>query len=106
MTDVRRISIFGSTGSVGQSAIEVIRHANRRAHRFELFALSAGRNAAALADQAIELRPEIAVLADEAQLPELRRRLQGTGIESAAGPADRKSTRLNSSHSQISYSVF
>lgn len=85
MTGIRRVSIFGSTGSVGQSAIEVIRHANRNGRRFELVALSAGRNAGALADQALELRPQIAVIADEEHLPELRSRLTGSGIECAAG---------------------
>lgn len=87
MTGTRRVSIFGSTGSVGQSAIEVIRHANKSGPRFELVALASGRNAAALAAQAIEMKPHIAVIADEAQLPELRDRLHGTGIEAAAGEA-------------------
>ncbi|MBA3069669.1 MAG: 1-deoxy-D-xylulose-5-phosphate reductoisomerase [Hyphomonas sp.] len=81
----RRISIFGSTGSVGQSTVDVIRHANRSEARFELVALAAGRNASALAMQALELRPEVAVIADEAQLPELRARLAGSGIAAAAG---------------------
>jgi 1-deoxy-D-xylulose-5-phosphate reductoisomerase len=87
MAGTRRVSIFGSTGSVGQSAIDVIRHANKSEPRFELEALASGRNAAALAAQAIEMKPHIAVIADEAQLPELRDRLYGTGIEAAAGEA-------------------
>jgi len=87
MTKTRRISIFGSTGSVGQSAIDVIRHANRSGPRFELVALASGRKAASLAAQAIEMKPQIAVIADETQLPELRDRLKGTGIEAAAGEA-------------------
>ncbi|MDP1555603.1 MAG: 1-deoxy-D-xylulose-5-phosphate reductoisomerase [Hyphomonas sp.] len=87
MTGIRRVSIFGSTGSVGRSAIDVIRHANRAAPRFEFVSIASGRNAAALAAQALELRPEIAVIADEAQLPELRSRLAGSGITAAAGEA-------------------
>lgn len=87
MTETRRISIFGSTGSVGQSAIDVIRHANRSGPRFELVALASGRKAGALAAQALEMKPQVAVIADEAQLPELRDRLQGSGIEAAAGEA-------------------
>jgi 1-deoxy-D-xylulose-5-phosphate reductoisomerase len=85
MTAPRRISIFGSTGSVGQSTLEVIRYANRSEPRFDLVALAAGRNVAALAAQALEMRPEIAVIADESCLPELRDRLNGTGIACAAG---------------------
>ena len=84
MTGIRRVSIFGSTGSVGRSAIDVIRHANRDAPRFEIVSIASGRNAAALAAQALELKPEIAVIADEAQLPELRSRLAGSGIAAAA----------------------
>ena len=87
MTKTRRVSIFGSTGSVGQSAIDLIRHANRAEPRFELVALAAGRNAEALAAQALAMKPQIAVIADEAQLPELRNRLKGSGIEAAAGDA-------------------
>jgi 1-deoxy-D-xylulose-5-phosphate reductoisomerase len=87
MSGVRRVSIFGSTGSVGQSAVDVIRHANRDARRFEITAIASGQNAAALAGQALELKPEIAVIADEAKLPELRERLAGSGIACAAGEA-------------------
>lgn len=87
MTGIRRVSIFGSTGSVGQSAIDVIRHANRGAPKFSVVALAAGSNAASLASQALELKPEIAVIADETRLPELRARLEGTGIECAGGEA-------------------
>ena len=87
MTETRRISIFGSTGSVGQSAIDVIRHANRSGPRFELVALASGRKAGALAAQALEMKPQVAVIADETQLPELRDRLRGSGIEAAAGEA-------------------
>jgi 1-deoxy-D-xylulose-5-phosphate reductoisomerase len=85
MANIRRVSIFGSTGSVGRSAVDVIRHANRHDRRFEIVAIASGSNASALAAQALELRPEIAVIADEAKLPELRDRLAGSGIEAAAG---------------------
>src|SRR2546427_5279308 len=41
-----------------------------------------------------------------AVLVELRDLLPGLPIECVVVPGDRKSTRLNSSHSQISYAVF
>ena len=87
MKPASRVSIFGSTGSVGRSAIDVIRHANRLEPRFEIVAIASGRNAEALAQQALDVQPRIAVIADEAQLPELKARLSGTGIECAAGEA-------------------
>jgi 1-deoxy-D-xylulose-5-phosphate reductoisomerase len=49
-------------------------------------ALVAGRNAQRLAEQAIALRAEIAVVADPAAYPALRDALAGTGIEVGAGP--------------------
>lgn len=84
---VRRVSIFGSTGSIGRSAMDVIEHAAAQRIDFEVVALAGGRNAKLLADQALVVRPEIAVIADEAGLPELKARLAGSGIEAAAGPA-------------------
>jgi 1-deoxy-D-xylulose-5-phosphate reductoisomerase len=83
----RRVSIFGSTGSVGRSAVDVIRYAHRQGIAFETVALAAGRNAESLADQALELRPQIAVIADEEQYPALKARLAGSGVEAAAGSA-------------------
>ncbi len=83
-----RISVFGSTGSVGRSALDVVAHANAmEPGRFELVALTAGTDAAALADQARRFHPEIAVIADDRYLGELRERLAGTGIETAGGLA-------------------
>lgn len=84
---IRRVSIFGSTGSVGRSAVEVIRHAETQGVPFEVIALAAGRDSAALADQALHLRPQVAVIADEARLSDLKARLKGSGIEAGAGQA-------------------
>jgi 1-deoxy-D-xylulose-5-phosphate reductoisomerase len=79
----RRVSIFGSTGSIGCNTVELVA-AGGAAYR--VVALTGGRNIAKLAEQARALRPEIAVTADEGSLPALREALAGTGVEVAAGP--------------------
>lgn len=78
----RRISIFGSTGSIGESTIDLIA---RDPDAYHTVALTGGHNVARLAEQAKLLNAEIAVTAHEENLEELRDRLQGTGIEAAAG---------------------
>jgi 1-deoxy-D-xylulose-5-phosphate reductoisomerase len=78
----RRISIFGSTGSIGLSTIDLI---ERDPDSFEVVALTGGHNVARLAEQATALRAEIAVTAHEENLGALREALAGTGIEAAAG---------------------
>ncbi len=79
---VRSVTILGSTGSVGTQTIELLA-ANR--DRFRVRALVAGRNAVLLAEQAIALGAEIAVVADRSAYAALRDALAGTGIEVAAG---------------------
>lgn len=79
----KRVTILGSTGSVGTQTIDLLMAAP---DRFSVTALAAGRNAALLAEQALALRPRLAVLADPAGLPDLRARLAGTNIETDAGP--------------------
>jgi 1-deoxy-D-xylulose-5-phosphate reductoisomerase len=82
----RRISIFGATGSIGRSAFDVIQHAAQAgAAEFEIEALAAGADVDGLVNQALVLRPKIAIVADETKKEELAYRLSGTGIEVAAG---------------------
>ena len=78
----RRISILGSTGSVGQSTIDLI---ERNPDSFEIIALTANDNAEALAEQARRLGAKLAVVADEAAYDRLKSALSGSGIEAAAG---------------------
>lgn len=78
----RRVTILGSTGSVGRSTIDLL---SREPERFPVEALTAQSNVALLADQAMMLRSRLAVIGDESLLPELRQRLAGSGIEAAAG---------------------
>jgi len=59
---VKRISILGSTGSIGTQTLDVIR---KHRHEFEVVALVAGRNAELLAEQVDEFAPALAVLADD-----------------------------------------
>ncbi|MFQ5621902.1 MAG: 1-deoxy-D-xylulose-5-phosphate reductoisomerase [Paracoccaceae bacterium] len=79
---VRRISIFGSTGSIGRNTVSLV------AGRSDLrtVAISGASNIGLLAAQARRLRAEIAVTGDTARLADLRDALAGSGIEAAAGP--------------------
>ena len=78
----RKISVLGSTGSVGVSTLDVL---SQSGVEVEVTALAAGRNVERLAEQALRWRPRIAVIGDEAALPQLRALLAGSGIETAAG---------------------
>ncbi|MCB2128800.1 MAG: 1-deoxy-D-xylulose-5-phosphate reductoisomerase [Rhodobacteraceae bacterium] len=83
---MRKISVFGATGSVGESTFDLLmRQGGPEA--FRTVALTGGRNAKRLAEQALALRAEIAVIADEAALPQLREALAGSGIVAAGGSA-------------------
>ena len=80
---MRTISIFGATGSVGLSTLDLVRQ-HRAAYR--VVALTANSNAADLAKLAIEFDAEIAVVADQGAYPALKDALAGTAIKAAAGP--------------------
>ncbi len=80
----RRLSILGSTGSIGCSTVDVISYLGGP-EAYEIVALTAGSNAKKLAEQALFLKPEIAVLSDESALSELTALLAGSGIHVAAG---------------------
>ena len=79
---MRKVSIFGATGSIGQSTIDLIK---REPEAFDVVALSGGRNVRQLAEDAIALKADLAVTAHEACLADLQDALSGTGIETAAG---------------------
>ncbi|WP_309139571.1 1-deoxy-D-xylulose-5-phosphate reductoisomerase [Siccirubricoccus sp. G192] len=80
----RRVSILGSTGSVGTSTLALLDAAPPGS--FVVEALVAGRDATALAGQARRLGARLAVVADPAAYGVLREALAGSGIETAAGP--------------------
>jgi len=83
----RKISVLGSTGSVGTSTLDLMDQAESAGSgAFQVEVLTAGNNIARLAEQARRWRPRLAVTADPARLPELRDALAGTGVEVAAGP--------------------
>ncbi|MCW9042939.1 MAG: 1-deoxy-D-xylulose-5-phosphate reductoisomerase [Pseudopelagicola sp.] len=79
---MRKVSIFGATGSIGQNTIDLIA---RDPEAYEVIALTGGRNIARLAEDARRLGAQIAVTAHEALLEDLRAALDGSGIEVAAG---------------------
>ena len=81
---MRTISILGATGSVGASTLDLIR---RERGKWRVIALTANCQAAELAVLAREFSAEIAVVADERCLPDLRAALSGSGIAAAGGAA-------------------
>ncbi len=80
----RRVSILGSTGSVGCNTVDLVM---RDPDAFEVVALTAHTNVALLAQQARALRPRLAVIADAARHADLKAALAGTDIAVAAGEA-------------------
>jgi 1-deoxy-D-xylulose-5-phosphate reductoisomerase len=83
VTAPRTLSIFGATGSVGQSTLDLVM---RNADQFEVLALTANANVADLAEAAIKTNAKLAVVADETQYSALKAALSGTITKAAAGP--------------------
>jgi len=79
----RRVTILGSTGSVGQSTVDLLL---RNPHGFAVEALTANRNPGRLAEQARALRARFAAIADPIHYQALKDALAGTGTETACGP--------------------
>ncbi|WP_338466353.1 1-deoxy-D-xylulose-5-phosphate reductoisomerase [Novosphingobium sp. ZN18A2] len=82
MAQQRTLSLLGATGSIGASTLDLVRR-NREA--FRVVALTANCQAKELAALAREFEAQVAVVADESCLPDLREALAGTGIEAAGG---------------------
>ena len=79
----KRITVLGSTGSVGTSTLDLVA---RNQEKFKVEALTANQNVEALASQAREFDAKLAVIADEDRYEDLKSSLSGTSIACAAGP--------------------
>ena len=80
----RRVTLLGATGSIGSSTIDLLR---RDPARYEVEAVTAYRNGAALARLARDLGVRFAAVSDTDAYADLKEGLAGSGIEAAAGPA-------------------
>ncbi|WP_037490015.1 1-deoxy-D-xylulose-5-phosphate reductoisomerase [Sphingobium indicum] len=79
---MRRVSIFGATGSVGQSTLDLIR---RDRDAYEIVALTANSDLDSLAALARETGAKVAVIGQERLYGALKEALAGSGVEAAAG---------------------
>jgi 1-deoxy-D-xylulose-5-phosphate reductoisomerase len=79
----RKVAILGATGSIGKSTLDLI---GRDPERFEVVAVTAARNVAALAEIARQTNSRLAVVADQSRLGELEELLAGSSCRAAAGP--------------------
>ncbi len=79
---MKTVTILGATGSVGTSTLDLV---EREPDRFRVRALTANCDVANLAAAAIRTQAEVAVVADESCLPDLRAALAGTGTQAAGG---------------------
>ncbi|MFL0803251.1 MAG: 1-deoxy-D-xylulose-5-phosphate reductoisomerase [Agarilytica sp.] len=73
---MHKITILGSTGSIGKSTLSVV---EQNADRYQVFALTAHRSADVLFDQCCQFSPKYAVVADEPLAKSLQVRLQESG---------------------------
>ena len=78
------MTLLGATGSIGSSTADLLR---RDTARYRVEAVTAHREAEALARLARELNARFAAVADPAAYGELKTELSGSGIEAAAGAA-------------------
>ncbi|MCV2864372.1 1-deoxy-D-xylulose-5-phosphate reductoisomerase [Albidovulum sediminicola] len=83
---MRRVSVFGATGSIGENTFDLLMSQGGR-EAYRTVALTGGRNVARLAEMARALGAEVAVTAYDDCLADLKAALAGSGVEAAAGPA-------------------
>lgn len=73
---MKHLTLLGSTGSIGCSTLDVVRH---NPDRFSITALVAGKNVTRMVEQCLEFTPRFAVMDDEASARQLKAELQQQG---------------------------
>lgn len=83
----RRLTVFGSTGSVGAATLDVVRFARSHygQHAFPLEVITAYRNVDRLVRDARELNPKAVVIGDPQLYGDVKSGLAGSGVEVLAG---------------------
>ena len=80
-----RLSLLGSTGSIGTQALEVVRNLRAQGEEVQVAALAARSSVQVLEAQAREFRPAVVAVFEEAAACSLRESLADTGIPVLAG---------------------
>ncbi len=75
---MRKLSVLGSTGSIGTQTLEVVRNAP---DQFKVIGLSCGRSVDMLASQIIEFEPQAASVADDNAATSLKEILSAKGYK-------------------------
>lgn len=73
---MKRLAILGSTGSIGVSTLEIV---SEHPERFQVVALTAGKNLALLEEQINRFRPDLVAVPDQENARRLKERLGGNG---------------------------
>lgn len=79
---IKNIALLGSTGSIGQNTLEIVR---KYPNRLKIKALTAGNNWQLLAEQALEFNPEYVALASTKNEADLKAALANTNIKIGTG---------------------
>lgn len=82
MTDLKRIAIFGSSGSIGTQALEVIA---ANPDKFSAEILTVHTNETLLIQQALQFNPNVVVIVDESKYLKVKEALSHTDIKVFAG---------------------
>lgn len=80
--NIKRIAIFGSTGSIGTQALEVIKS---NPDKFSAEVLTAHNNEELLIEQALHFNPNVVVIGDEKKYPKVKEALASTDVKVFAG---------------------
>lgn len=78
----KRITIYGSTGSIGTQALDVI---SQHPELFQVEILSAHSNASLLIEQSLKFEPNMVIISDEKKYEEVNNALASKGIKVFAG---------------------
>ena len=80
--NIKRIAIFGSTGSIGTQALDVIK---ANLDKFSVEILTAQSNADLLIEQALAFDPNIVVIGDEKKYQQVKKALSSTDVKVFSG---------------------
>ena len=82
---MRKLSLLGSTGSIGTQALQVVQNLREQGEKWEVAALAARSSVNRLEEQARKFHPEVVAVFDEGAALSLRQSLRDTDIQVLSG---------------------